>query len=84
MKDELKLFKDSREIDIAIKQLEAQSASVAKRFKRGIKLLQREKISVENEIDSQGTLSATPTRPKAIRQLIADPQLKHIPEDTDV
>jgi len=84
MKDELQLFKDSREIDIAIKQLELHSATVAKRFKRGIKLLQSEKIAVENEIDCQATPSATVPRSKTMRQLIADPQLKHIPEDTNV
>jgi hypothetical protein len=82
MKDELQLFKDSREIDIAIGQLTASAAEVAKRFKRGIKLLKAEKLAVEAMIDSKSAESNT--RCETLRQLIADPQLKHIPEDTSV
>jgi hypothetical protein len=82
MKDELQLFKDSREIDIAIKQLETHSASVAKRFKRGIRMLLKEKLNVEQAIDSK--TGTTATRTKTLQRLIADPQLKHIPDDTNV
>jgi hypothetical protein len=84
MKDELQLFKDLREIDIAIKQLETHAASVSKRFKRGIRMLLKEKLNVEKEIDSKSVTSENATRSRALRRLIADPQLKHIPEDTNV
>ena len=82
MKDELQLFKDSREIDIAIKQLETHAASVAKRFKRGIRMLLKEKLNVEQAIDSQS--GTTATRSKTLKRLIADPQIKHIPDDINV
>lgn len=85
---ELSTLRDYRDIDIAIRALESQAKAVAKRYRRGIELLHREQDSLDNLLDSGddtfGGMSPQETRSQQLQQLIADPVLTNIPEETGV
>jgi hypothetical protein len=82
---ELKALRDLREIDLAIRDIQSQQALVAKRFKEGIKLLQKEAYTVEAQLADQSEsikgAEAWNTRSPILRTLINDPRLENIPED---
>lgn len=85
---ELVALRDLREINLAIRDLENQQAAVAKRYRRGIKLLEKEISSVEQMLDDEG-IQIEGTEPWNIRipelkSLIANPIIDAIPEDTSV
>ena len=85
---ELQSLRDLREIQIAQRDLEAQASAVSKRYKRGIKILQKEAATLETFIDDGISpitdMSPWDTRSDQLSKLILDPQLQHIPEDTSV
>lgn len=85
---ELQTLRDLREIDNSIRELQINSARVNKRFKRGIKILEAEKQSVENELNNGAATiagsSCRETRSQELINLIADPQIENIPPDTTV
>ena len=81
-----KVYRDLHEIDLARRELEANKAKATKRYNAGIKMLDREKLSVESSLHDEPMEGMTPieTRSEELRTLIADPSLRNIPEDTDV
>ena len=85
---ELTALRDLREINLAIRDLENQQTAVAKRYRRGIRLLEKEIALVEQTLD-EGGVSIEGTEPWASRNpslvlLTANPILENIPEDTSV
>ena len=85
---ELVALRDLREINLAIRDLENQQAAVAKRYRRGIKLLEKEISSVEQTLD-EGGVQIEGTEPwnarnPELKALIANPVIEAIPEDTSV
>ena len=88
VKYELEALRDLREINLAIRDLENHQAAVAKRFRRGVRMLMKESNSSEHEMEKgEGLFVGTEpwvTRSKALTLLIADPVLTNIPEDTSV
>jgi hypothetical protein len=85
--NEFKALKEMREISIAMRELQNQASSIAKRYKQGIKTLEKESASIEACLDDGGWISGTEpwdNQSPELRQLIADPQLKNIPEDVSV
>ena len=85
---ELTALRDLRETSLAIRDLENQQAAVAKRYRRGILLLKKEIASTEQTLD-EGSNLMTGTEPWTLRSptisnLIANPILTNIPEDTSV
>jgi hypothetical protein len=85
---ELKALRDLREVNLAIKSLENQQQRVSRRFKRGIRMLQNEALTVEGFIDvgTSGIDGTEPwnTRGEKLSDLINVPVLTNIPEDTNV
>lgn len=83
---ELTALRDLREIDLAVRDIQNQQAMVAKRFKEGIKLLQKEAYTVEAQLADQtesiNGAEAWNTRSPILRTLINDPRLENIPEDS--
>lgn len=84
---EVEVLRDLRELNIAKKELEVQHSLISRKIKRGIKLLDKEILSVEGEIDAgifiDGTESRN-TRSPELKRLVSDPCLETIPEDNDV
>ena len=85
---ELKALRDLREINLAITSLENQQQRVSRRFKRGIRMLENEALTVEGFIDvgASGIDGTEPwnTRGEKLDDLINVPVLTNIPEDTNV
>jgi hypothetical protein len=82
---ELKALRDIREITISIRELEAQASVVSKRYKKGIKMLETEILSIEQTLDegAEGFDNMKPwdIRTEDLKRLISDPGLVNIPED---
>lgn len=84
--EELRKLRHVRDVNCAIRDLEAEASHIAKRYRRGIKDLQRHAIAVETEIDDNiisGTGAIETASPDLLR-LIKDPTLDNIAEDTSV
>jgi len=84
---ELKALRDLREINLAIKDLETQASVVSKKFKLGVRLLQRESSITENHLEDGYVMDGCESwnvRHEKIRNLINDPKLDNIPEDSSV
>lgn len=85
---ELTALRDMRDIAFAIRDLEAQQHGVAKRFRRGIRMLQKELASCEQAIDENDSImdgmKPWETRGEEVKRLIADPSLKHVPDEMSV
>ena len=85
---ELNALRDLREVHLAIKSLENQQQRVSRRFKRGIRTLQDEAISIEAFIDTgSNAIEGTEpwnTRSEKLTKLIGCPVLTNIDEDTNV
>lgn len=84
---ELKALRAMREINIAIRDLENQSSAVAKRYKRGIKLLQSEILNIEGSLDEGGTIEGCEpwnVQSAELRALISDPKLCNVSEENIV
>jgi len=82
---ELTALRDIREITISIRELEIQASAVSRRYKRGIKMLNSELLSIEQTLDEGGegfnNMNPWDIRSKELKQLIAQPGLVNIPED---
>jgi len=87
-KSELTALRDMRDIAFAIRDLETQQAAVARRYRRGIKMLQKEMAACEQAIeDGEATIEGCQpweTRGEDIKRLIANPVLTNIEEDVNV
>lgn len=87
-KSELKALRDMRDIAFSIRDLETQQAAVARRYRRGIKMLQRELAACEQAIedDSHMLEGCQPweVRGEDVKRLIANPVLTNIEEDVNV
>ena len=87
-KSELTALRDMRDIAFAIRDLETQQAAVARRYRRGIKMLQKEMASCEQAIeDGEATIEGCQPweiRGEGIKRLIANPLLINIEEDVNV
>ncbi len=57
--NELKALRFIREINIAIRELENQSSATSKRYKKGVKMLQREICSIEALQDDGAIIEGT-------------------------
>lgn len=87
-KSELTALRDMRDIAFAIRDLEIQQAAVARRYRRGIKMLQKEMASCEQAIEEED-ITIEGCQPWKIRsedlnKLIANPVLTNIEEDVNV
>lgn len=84
---EVEVLRDLRELNLAKKELEIQQSLISKKIKRGIRLIEKEILSVEGEIDAgifiEG-IEARNTRSPELKKLISDPRLETIPQDNDV
>ena len=49
---EVEILRDLRELNLAKKELEIQQSLISKKIKRGIRLIEKEILSVEGEIDA--------------------------------
>jgi hypothetical protein len=85
---ELTALRDMREINLAIRDLQSQQAQISKRFKEGMKLLQKEFLTVESQLQDGNTeIDGTEpwnTRGEILQRLIANPTLENIPEENIV
>ncbi len=85
---ELTARRDMRDIAFAIRDLETQQQAIAKRFRRGVRILQKELASCEQAIDEASPvmegMKPWEIRGEEVKRLIADPSIKHVPEDTSV
>lgn len=85
---ELTALRDMRDIAFAIRDLETQQHGVAKRFRRGIRMLQKELASCEQAIDENDSImdgmKPWEIRGEDVKRLIADPSLKHVPDEMSV
>jgi len=84
---ELKALREMREINIAMRELSNQATAVSKRYKQGIKMLEKQFLSIESCLDDGGCFPGT--EPWAIQseeliKLIRNPVLSNIPEDSSV
>ena len=81
---ELNLLRDLYDIDGAIRSLESQLQNTSKEYKQGIRMLVKERASVEAAIcDGNTTINnITPkeTRSPSLTKLINDPSLESIPQ----
>lgn len=82
-----KLFarlRDLRDIQLAIQELESDKSRQNKRYQQGVRMLWREYHKVDAEIEDPGSsfdgMAAMDTRSQELRQLIADPVYRNIPE----
>jgi len=85
--NELLALRDLREINLAIKDLENQQSVVSKKFKLGIRLLQREASMTEGHLDDGCVMQGCESwnvRHEKLKNLIDDPNLENIPDDTTV
>ena len=84
---ELTALRSIRIATSALRDLENQSSATSKRYKRGIKSLNSYIYSVEASLDDGGSLEGTAPwesmSPK-LRDLISNPCLKNIEEDSSV
>jgi hypothetical protein len=85
---ELIALRDLREVSLAIRDLENQQTAVAKRYRRGIRLLEKEIALVEQTLD-EGGVSIEGTEPwvsrnPSLKSLISNPVIENIIEDTSV
>lgn len=80
------VYRDLHEIDLAKRELESIKAKANKRYNTGIRMLEKEKLSVESSLfdNPMPGMSPIETRSEEIKSLIADPSIKNIPEDTEV
>lgn len=82
---ELTALRDSREIQLSIRELENQAAAVSKRYKRGIKMLELELNTIDRILDEGGSqiegCEPWEVRSKEMKHLISVPVLVNIPED---
>ena len=87
-KIELTALRDMRDIAFAIRDLETQQAAVAKRYRRGIRMLQRELAACEHDIEDDGHsfegCHPWEVRGEDLKRLIANPVLTNIEEDVNV
>ena len=87
-KSELTALRDMRDIAFAIRDLEIQQAAVARRYRRGIKMLQKEMASCEQAIEEEDiTIEGCQPweiRTEDLKRLIANPVLTNIEEDVNV
>ena len=84
---ELSRLRDIMEINHAIRALDSHKKTTTKRYTHGIRLLEKELATAENELMSgdaviEGT-SCMETRSERIRALISDPCAKNIPSDAN-
>lgn len=81
---ELNLLRDLYDIDGAIRSLESQLQNTSKEYKQGIRMLIKERASVEAAIcDGNQTIdgsSPKETRSPLLNKLINDPSLESIPQ----
>lgn len=86
---ELTLLRDQRECHQAISQIEKDAQHVAKRYKRGIKMIEGHIDCLEQDLETlkDGDLIAGASAFDAIspetKALITNPTLNNIPEDTN-
>lgn len=82
---ELTALRDIREITISIRELEIQASAVSRRYKRGIKMLNSELLSIEQTLDEGGegfdNMNPWDIRSEELKRLISVPGLVNIPED---
>lgn len=84
---ELKALREMREINIAMRELSNQATAVSKRYKQGIKMLEKHFFSIESCLDDGGCLAGTEPwamQSKELIQLITNPVISNIPEDSSV
>ena len=84
---ELTALREMREINIAMRELSIQAGSVSKRYKQGIKMLEKQFLSIESCLDDGGCFPGTEPwviQGKELINLIKDPVLSNIPEDNAV
>lgn len=84
---ELQYLRSRREAEIAISDLETEAASVAKRYKVGVRELLAYITSIDSEIEEGGAMqgmSIVETISPELKQLIADPTLDNVKGDTAV
>jgi hypothetical protein len=85
--NELKALRFIREINIAIRELENQSSATSKRYKKGVKMLQKEICSVEALLDDGAIIEGTEPwviLTQQLRSLIFNPTLSNIEEDNSI
>lgn len=84
---ELKALREMREINIAMRELSNQASTVSKRYKQGVKMLERQFLTIESCLDDGGCFPGTEPweiQSPELLKLISDPVLANIPEDTSV
>ena len=85
--DELKALREMREINIAMRELSNQASAVSKRYKQGVKMLEKQFLSIEACLDDGGCFPGTEPwkiQSPEIEKLIRNPVLANIPEDSSV
>lgn len=84
---ELTALRDMRDITFAIRDLENQLAAVSKRYKRGIKTLEREVAATEQALDEGVQIDGCEpwnSRSDQLKALISNPTIENIEEDLKV
>lgn len=82
---ELKLLREIHDSDLAIRKLNNDAAAVSKKYKRGIKVIEQHRMSLEDELTdpTMKGMSAIENKSPELEQLLADPALGNIPEDAN-
>lgn len=85
---ELNYLRSRREAEIAMRDLEAEAANVAKRYKKGVKALAMHVWEIDKEIDGMTDvmpgMSALDTMDVDLKRLVADPTLDNIRVENNV
>jgi hypothetical protein len=84
---ELTALRDMRDITFAIRDLENQHAAVSKRYKRGIKILEREIAATEQTLAEGVQINGTEpwnSRSEQLKALILNPTIDNVEEDLKV